>query len=303
MTRPSVVLRLDEAVELGHAWVQEAAAGRGIRVLFIKGPALHRHGLRDERVSADVDVLVEPARFAELCQAILAAGWTERPGMFISERTTLHSKTYLREGWPCDLDVHDFYPGFLADPADVFDALWERRVTLDFAHRACDAPDRIGALLILALHSLRGTTRQVRHADELEQLLRISLTDDERVDAAALALATGSAATLETVLPRLGVQVAPPPAELSSRELREWRERVASGAYGAYFWFLAFRRAPWPERPMIVWRAFWPTRRDLLVARPETVDTVGGRARARAGRLGRGIRSLPRALRAIVSPR
>lgn len=293
-------LRLDEAVELGHAWLQSLADGRGIRVLFIKGPALHRHGLRAARTSTDVDLLVEPERFAEFCSLILAAGWTTRPGVLIAELRTQHSQTFLRDGWPCDVDVHSFFPGFLADPAIAFDALWARRTQLEFAHRMCTVPDRVGSILILALHSLRGASIQQRHADELEQLLRVELTDQERADAAALALATGSAATLETVLPRLGVHVDAPVDPAQAKALQQWRQRVAAGSHGAYFWLQALRDAPWSQRPRILWRAFWPTRHELLVARPETVDTLRGRTRARIARLGRGIRSLPRGVRAIT---
>ncbi|MDE0545359.1 nucleotidyltransferase family protein [Microbacterium sp. C7(2022)] len=297
----TTLLRMDEAVDLGHAWVQTIAEERGIRTLIIKGPALHRHGLRNKRYSGDIDVLVEPARFVEFCDAMRATGWRDRDTILISERTTLHSKNFLRDGWPCDLDVHSFFPGFLADPTTVFDALWERHVTMPFAHRDCAVPDRVSGVLILALHSLRGSVTQARHANELEQLVHVPLTAEEKSDAAALALATGSAATLETVLPRMGVEVQAPAAELESRELREWRERVASGSHGAYFWFVAFRRASWRDRPMIVWQAFWPSRHDLLIARPETVDTLRGRTRARVARWGRGIRSLPSALRAILT--
>ena len=56
--------------------------------------------------------------------------------------------------------------------ADVFDALWATRERLDFAHRPCSIPSKAGCALILALHSVRSTTTQVRHADELERLLR-----------------------------------------------------------------------------------------------------------------------------------
>ncbi len=300
MTAPTVTLRLDEAVELGHAWVQSLAEAHGIRHLLIKGPALHRHGLRDERTSADIDVLVEPARFGELCAAILESGWTERPSILISELTTLHSKTYIHDGWPCDLDVHSFFPGFLADPAVVFDAQWSRRVAMQFAHRECDVPDRVGSILILALHSLRGTTTQSRHADELEELVLVPLTDEERVDAAALTLATGCAATLEKVLPRLGVQVEPSAAELSSDELREWRERVASGSHGAYFWLLAWRKAAWRERPAVAWNAFWPSAAELRLAHPEIDGTPRSAMRARWRRWMHGITSAPGAVRAIV---
>lgn len=290
---------MQEAVELGHAWVQAVADARGIRVLFIKGPGLHRQGLRRKRVSADVDVLVEPARFAELCEAIRDSGWRTRPENFISQRTTLHSEALLRQGWPCDLDLHGFYPGFLAAPDDVFEALWARHERMTFASADCNVPDRVSGMLILALHSLRSAKIEPRHGDELEQLMRVPFSDRERADAAALALATGCAATLQSVLVRLGIAVEPPAAEFASAELREWRERVAAGSYGAYFWLYAWRHADGRDRFSIVWRAFWPTRADLLATRPETVDTTVGRLRARIARWRRGVGSLPGAIRAI----
>lgn len=295
-----VTLRVDESVELGHAWLQSLADDTGIRTLLIKGPALHRHGLRDKRTSSDIDVLVEPARFGELCDAILAGGWTQRPGNFITRRTTLHSATFLKEGWPCDLDVHSFYPGFLADPAVVFDALWARRTRMAFAHHHCVVPDRVSSILILALHSVRGATVQARHADELEQLVRVPLTDEERADVAALALETGCVATLEAVLPRLGVHAQAPLAELESDALRAWRERVSSGSHGAYFWLLVLRQSPWRERPMIVWRAFWPSAAELRISHPEIDGSPGSTVRARARRWMHGIRSAPRAIRAVL---
>lgn len=299
----TVLLRLDEADELAAAWVFALAERRGIRALLIKGPALHLHGLRDERVSADVDLLVEPARFDELCQAIAESGWTKRPSGFLGELTTVHSVTFLRDGWPCDLDVHSFFPGFLADPAVVFEALWRHRWALPLAHHDCLALDKVSGALVLGLHSLRGATIQARHLDELEQLVRTPFTDEERADLCALARETGCVATLETVLPRLGVHVEPTAEELASPGLRDWRERVTAGSHGSYFWMLALRKSRWSKRPRILWRAVWPTRRDLLVARPETIDTFRGRTRARLARWGRGIRSAPAGLRAVWTHR
>lgn len=297
------MLGLREAVELGHAWVQAIAADRGIRVLFLKGPALQQQGLRAGHVSSDVDVLVEPARFAELCAAVRDRGWIERPVIFFDRIRTLHSATLIRTGWPCDLDVHEFYPGFLADPVEVFEALWARREQRELAHRACDVPDRAGGVLILALHSLRGGTANPRHGAELAHLLSVPLTAQERADVAALALATGSTATLSSVLPGLGVHVEPPASQLRSPELREWRRRVDSGSTGTYFWLAALRHARWRARPAILWHAAWPTRRDLLIARPATRDTVAGRLRSRFARATRGVRVLPAALSALVANR
>lgn len=299
----ATILRLNEAVELGHALLQSIADENEIRILVLKGAPLHRYGLRTTRASSDVDLLVEPRRFAEFCDAAIASGWVERPAVLIGSLTTLHSRAFVRDGWPCDIDLHSYYPGFLADPGTVFESLWRRRVRMDFAHRQCDVPDRVSSILVLALHSLRGARIQPRHAQELDELVHARLTDHERADAAALALETGCAATLESVLPRLGIHVQAPAHELTSPELRVWRERVTAGSHGAYFWLSALRTAPLDAKARIAWRSVWPTRRDLIVARPDTVDTVVGRTRARVARWGRGIRSLPNALHAIVTHR
>lgn len=299
MALPAAALRIDEAVELSHAWVSGLAAAHGIRALIIKGPTLARQGLREERASADTDVLIEPERFAEFCDLVGAAGWRERPSMLITEHTSPHSRTFVREGWPCDLDVHHRFPGFLADPEDVFDALWERRAVLDFAHQRCAVTDRAGSALILALHSVRSAQQQARHAAELDQLTRVALTAHEKADVAALALATGSAATLEDVWPRLGVEIEAPAGDLASTQLREWRELVDAGGFGSYFWFRAFRHTRRREWPRLAWRAIWPTDHDLLIARPELPDAFWPKLRGRIARWGRGLRSLPRAVRAI----
>lgn len=299
----AVVLRMDEAVALGHAWVQRLADDAGIRILFLKGPTLHRYGLRTQRSSSDVDVLVEPRGFAELCRALSDAGWRERASTFLTPRMSVHSRTLIRDDWPCDIDVHSHFPGFLGAPEDVFEALRARHATMDYAHRPCDVPDRAASVIVLALHSLRGTVRQSRHADELERLVEAPLTAAERAEIATLVRLTGSTATLESVLPRLGIDTRPTAEELASPELRRWRQRVASGSHGAYFWLDAFRRGAWGERLLIVWRAVWPSRVDLLLSRPEVVDSVPGRLEGRIARWGRGIRSLPGAVRAITRHR
>src|SRR6478735_5671403 len=87
-------LPLVDAVELAAAWAAALAERLGIRLLVIKGDTLARHGLRDPRVPADVDVLVEPAAFERYCAAISAAGWSERPVPRINLQAA-HSVTYL----------------------------------------------------------------------------------------------------------------------------------------------------------------------------------------------------------------
>src|SRR6478735_2616250 len=79
------------------------------------------------------------------------------------------------------------------------------------------------------------------------------------------------------------------------------RARGASSSRGAYPWLLLWREASWRERPRILFRALWPTRSDMLAARPETPDRVGAVVLARAARLVRGIRGLPVGIRALRS--
>lgn len=297
-TSPTDLAR-GEAVDLGHAWVQHLADSRGVRVIFIKGPALHRYKLRNPRQSTDIDVLAEPAAFEDLCHAFIEAGWRERPSTFIGSRTSVHSRTFIHDDWPCDVDMHAFYPGFLAPPATVFEALWRDRVAMDFAHRDCAVPSRLASALILALHSLRGTTTQARHQQELDQLLTLDLNSEERAALASLARKTGCAATLEPVLTRLRVNVPIPDHERTTTAAIRWQQRVASGSNGAYFWIDAFRRGDARERLAIARHAVWPTRAELLLARQDVADTPFGLAKGRLERWGRGIRSLPQALRAI----
>lgn len=289
-------LPLVDAVELAAAWAAALAERLGIRLLVIKGDTLARHGLRDPRVPADVDVLVDPAAFDRYCAAIRAAGWAERPVPRINQRAA-HSVTYVHEGWPCDIDVHHRYPGFLAEPSAVFEELWRRRDAQPFAHVTVPTPDRVSSLVIMALHALRDGAVNDRHRAELDRARSATLTNAERVELADLARATGCAGPLHDVLTGLGVHI---PVE-DSPELREWRARVASGSRGAYPWLLLWREASWARRPRILFRALWPTRSDMLAARPETPDRVGAVARARVARLVRGIRGLPVGLRALRS--
>jgi hypothetical protein len=289
-------LPLVDAVELAAAWAAALAERLGIRLLVIKGDTLARHRLRDPRVPADVDLLVEPAAFERYCAAIAAAGWTERAVPRINQRGA-HSVTYLHDGWPCDIDVHHRYPGFLAQPSTVFVELWRLRVAQPFAHVPVPTPDRVSSLAIMALHAMRDGAVSDRHRAELDRARSAALTDAERVELAELARTTGCAGPLHDVLTDLGVDV----AVEDSPELREWRARVASSSRGAYPWLLLWREASWRERPRILFRALWPTRSDMLAARPETPDRVGAVVLARAARLVRGIRGLPVGIRALRS--
>jgi len=291
----SAPLTQQEANELASAWLQRLAEGLAVRSLIIKGRSLAHHGLREPRLSADIDVLVEPRRFDDFCRAIAAAGWRERDIGFLAGRLPSHSKTFVHADWPTDLDVHAQFPGFLSPPADVFEALWQHREQILCAHVECMTLDRVGSILVLGLHSVRSARSQVRHDRELQRLLRIQLNQTDRSAITDLARRTGCVRTLGPVLFQLGVHADPGPHEYAPGALEDWRRRTALSRGRLVFWWSILREARWPEKPVVIRRAVWPSRDDLLRSRPDVVDTAYGRLRGRVGRLARGIHSSLRA--------
>lgn len=303
-TDVSIELTVTDAVALCAAWASRLAREVGIRALVVKGAPLSSYGLRDARSSADVDILIEPDRIADFRQSLLSAGWTERQIPRINDRIGAHSRTYLHHRWPCDIDVHAHFPGFLADPKDVFDALWARRMQHPFAHISVDVPDRIASALILALHSLRDGNVRSLHRAEYEGLRQISLSDEDRRLIADTVVITGSAATLDPILASWHVDLtdaerAASAATHDRTALATWRGRVAARSNGAYTWWLTLESARGIEKAAVVYRALWPRAEEIRLAHPEVPDRTGPLAWARIVRLGRGLRGIPASVRAL----
>ncbi|MFT3888057.1 MAG: nucleotidyltransferase family protein [Arachnia sp.] len=299
------MLLTTEAVELVCAWTQRLAEAHGLRALIIKGATLHRQELRLPRSSSDVDLLVAPADFEALCDALVQAGWGERDTGFLMGSVPLHSRTFIAEGWPCDIDVHARFPGFLTDDHTVFEVLWERRVTMTFAGQPCAVPDRVCSALILALHSLRSTREQARHDAELNQMYRAVFTPSEQRDLVAVAARTGSAEALENVLPRIGLTVPESVADVDPVALRSWKERVGlrDHGLGTYDLIRALREAPLRRKPHMLWRAIWPSDHDLDTLRPGVPHDSKARNAARWDRLRKGVVAFPQVVRATLRHR
>jgi hypothetical protein len=296
---PAVWLGLDEAVALCTAWIQSEARARGIRLLVLKGATLTHQGLREPRSSSDVDVLIEPSRFGEFTAEISRAGWLEFADTFASDQFVLHSRTFRRDGWPNAVDIHSEWPGFLAPVDEVFELLWRRRETVMFAHVPCDVPDRMSGLLMLGLHSLRGTAAQGRHQRELTGLLDLDLTSEERSDAASLARSTGSAAPLRSLLTQLGIAIDVREEDMLTSGYAEWHRKVAQAQGRTASWLIELRRAPWRRKPLVLRHGVWPTDRDLLAEHPEVPDRFLSKVWARMVRLIRGLGQLPRVVPAL----
>lgn len=286
----TATLRTAEAVDLAHALVAEVAASLDIRVMFIKGPSLAWWGLRPPRTSADADALVEPARQPELVAALQRLGWHERTAS-VPVAARRHSVTLVHPLWPCDLDLHSFYPGIFVEDEVAFDVMWASRARMAIAGVEVDVPSRAASTCILALHALRApaSARTARELPALVTTVRDDFTPDELVALQELAAALRCREPLAPFLRGLGVAA---PHELTDHERRSWQLR--STADPTTTWIMMLSSVPWWSRPRLLWTAL--TYVDL--ADPGRGDPGSWtRCRYRTRRLGRGARASVRAVR------
>ncbi|GAB3444467.1 hypothetical protein GCM10027517_24170 [Phycicoccus ginsengisoli] len=301
-------LRLDEAVLLAHALVARLAEGADARVLFIKGPTAVALGVRPTRPSGDVDVLVDPASFDSVCRAMESAGWQLRTPIgvlrYAGEFAFDHSAHYLHREWPCDVDVHYNFPGFLADPAVVFDALWASRTEVELAGRRVATPSTQGQALVVGLHALRDpgkpqSREDLAHLEAAAERWPPSARA-ELAELAAVAGAAGSAAPLLAAVGAAGAATADDPA-LASR-LAEWHARQR-GFGPSMMWLVELRRAPWREKPATLRRALLPPAEHLVSSHRARTLTRSELLRLHLRRWCRGLASMPGALARLTRRR
>ncbi len=207
--------------------------------MIIKGRSLAHHALRPEQSSADVDLLVDPAKLFELDSALRKDGWVRREERFRGQWDAPHSRTFVHPEWPCDIDVHWFFPGFLADPSVVFDELWSRSTRMPVAHNMCPVPDIASSAMILLLNRVRngGSSSPTPKVEDWAR----SLTADGRDDVKSLVARAGCEVTLARPLGDLELL---PGSELVDRaEQSRRRDRAATGRHGYVFWSLSHRGA------------------------------------------------------------
>lgn len=267
MSHDSTRLTGAEAIPLAYALVARVAADHGIRALAIKGVVLAHHGLRAPRVSADVDVMVHPDDLDAMQSAMESAGWRLAGPHENPQILGHHSVDMVNDHWPIGLDLHSFFPGFLAPGGDVFDILWERRTALPQAGQPVHFSDLVSSAAIAALHHLRSLW-QPENTAAFDVLVEKSLTRldaEARRELADLARATGAARTLAPYFARLGMEVEPVhPAE--ETEYDRWVLGTNAHPYAA--WWYEFRALPWRRRPRFVWYA--------LVLSPEEMRAYHG---------------------------
>lgn len=194
---------LAHRVFLAHGWIAQMAQESGLKVLLLKGAAVHPKLLpatltpcqKISRGSTDVDLLVHPPQVPAALALLQRHGWTLVTD-FQSGSPFEHAATLWHDqlGYA---DVHRHFPGIGADPAVAFDCLWESRDEIEIAHQRCQVPSLTAQRLLLLLHLARGDSGRPQDHDlawakatSAEQAAVLKLAGELQAEV-ALAAATG----------------------------------------------------------------------------------------------------------------
>jgi hypothetical protein len=291
-------LRLEEAVPLVSALLATRAEANGIRVLVVKGPVAALQGLRPAKPSGDVDVLVEPDRHAALVEVLRQDGWVPRPPLKRALLMAEHSVTMRHEMWPCELDLHGYWPGLLAGPAPAFEALWSGRtaaVLADTTVPVCGIAHHAG---VLALHSIRnGPGRDVDPDWHPLVSAASNFSIGEKLELADMAAAAGAIQTLAPFLRAIGAPEVPG-APIARRDLQAWHLFSSTTGMPSVAWVHALLHTKMWAWPRVIWSSVALNPTELRRVEHGVDDGAFGLWRARLRRLARGIHRIPLAIRA-----
>lgn len=295
MTGSLEALEVPEGLELAHALLAHVARAAGVRLLIIKGALAARQELRPPRTSYDVDVLVAPGDSDALIAALRLRGWFLRVehGAPIGV-LPWHAKTAGSPDWPCDIDVHTHFPGFLAPAAEVFESLWPRRETHPFAHQDVPCIDRHAQALVLLLHAIRSRVPLAAGDGAAVTSAVTQWSDADRAELLDLADRLGASWPLRDWYRAMGFPTPDEPGP--SIQLEAWKLLVEDPPGSA--WLLELRRTPWLKKPRRLWDAFWLTDDNLRGTYPGSSGSRRALARIRLRRAAVGLRQVPAAYRA-----
>ena len=289
MTASERRLTISEAVLLAHTMVQGISNSLGIRLFFIKGPASMLQGLREPRISADVDVLVDPLALEHLLRALRLRGWRQRPAAPDSTAFPKHAITLDHPFWPCCIDVHFRFPGMENDSVECFEVLWAQVQWQLVAGQQVRVPSKAAGILVLALHALRSPwlPASVLELSFLSRIARCQPTYVEEI--VEIAKKTGSCAALrpflEGLIPASEVDDWPEPSQA-------WRNRVKARRPGSAG-IIAILQARWNDKPKEFWRAVFPKSEVFLSKNIYADMSLAGRLGQHRARWGRFMCSLP----------
>ncbi|AZZ55626.1 hypothetical protein C5E08_06790 [Rathayibacter iranicus] len=230
---PVDVLPLAVATRLAHVLVHEVGAAKRARVLSIKGPVNLHYELTPPYSPSDADVLVSPDDFEVVKEALLERGWVERDSDDdLPRMMRAHAVTLINPEWPCDIDLHNSFPGLLVAPATAFDALWERRTAMECAGVDITVPDYDGAFILCLLHAYRDRHEWSKR-NLIQSLLAIGdagpFFDRTKGGLPELTVRTGASVAMRDLLASRIEGIDGPTPPIDEDLLLAWRVRVSAG--------------------------------------------------------------------------
>lgn len=154
-------LRPDVHRRLAHACLQYLADAAVVRVLHIKGEALHPVLAEERSQPSDCDVLVHPAGIVPYVATLQENGWRLRTG-FEGGSVFGHAATLYNPTWGT-VDVHRHFPSLDLDAEVTFEHFWARRDTRELGGAACQVPDLLCQRLMLLVHAARDESGHAEH--------------------------------------------------------------------------------------------------------------------------------------------
>lgn len=296
--QPPAELRItqQEAVYLLHAVVHGVAKSNGIRALSIKGPFLGAQGLRPaDYLPLDVDVWIEPARITELVASLREMGWAGGDFSTAPHLYPAHSTTLLHQMWPVELDLHKQFPGFLTQPEDAFESIWQARAEIDWCGTRVCVPNSAAHSLVMALHGLRDAGEGGSKGDLRQLVARVhsGFRADQIDEIASLATRLGCTQSAAPFLEQLGLEPTRM-ATVENPELRRaWEIRTSIRATAGTSWVVAIHESRGLPRLRMIGRAFWLDSDELRRQYPNIHLNRRGVLRAQVRRWVRLVHSLP----------
>lgn len=259
----------DVLLRLTHGALQHLAERSSVRLLHVKGAALHPALAEGRAPSSDCDVLVHPQDVGRLTSALVASGW-ERITRFEWGSVFGHAATFYSPVWGT-VDVHRLFPGLDRDPRASFELLWARRESVELGDAICPVPDLEAQRLILLVHAARDATG--KRAGDLAAAWG-SLGPGERASLDELADVLGATVPLALVTER-------PDLATGGPDEHTWRA-VGRGADPTAVWIARLRDARTPREIVHVLREAVRINPDHLALRLGRAPT--GRERRREWR-------------------
>lgn len=200
------------------ATVVSVAESVGVRTLRGGGAVFAHHGLISPGDSPFVSFIVEPSRVTTLARGLQRVGFTITPP--VRSRALPDAIVRLERPDSPPVHVHGVIPGFFADPAETFAALWSERGVMPSPAGEVAVLGR-SATVLFAIHSrLDGIGSATRYRDFFRVQFVHALRSRDRSDVAALLARVGAGFELRPLHDVLEVEipaVPPSPGYVSAR--------------------------------------------------------------------------------------